>query len=355
MFKLNLKSSAALLAIPFLAFALMGMGYAQQQKQSSTVSHNMTTPSGMVALPGYHISVFARGGSQYSHPDSVVADGNYVYVGYQNLSLADGSNHLSSTIVMYDKDGEIKNTFSIVGHCDGLRVDPSTHLVWATVNEDANAVLYIINPKTGSIASYPFPAAAPHGGGYDDMAFANGMVFVAASNPTLNNAGVNTAPALAKITISGGKLSLTPVLMGNATALDTTTNQKVTLNEIDPDSMTVDMQGNVVLDNQGGSELVFLHNAGTAQQSVTRVPLGTQVDDSAWATAKEGHLLIVDAKQNAIYSVHADFTTGTVYTETPSDSGVAGFVGTIDLTTGIISPVIIGLTSPSGMIFVANN
>ncbi len=354
MFKFNWKKSAALLVIPILAFALMGMSYAQKNVQSNVVVQNTMPTSGIVGLPGYHISVFALGGSQYSHPDSVVADGQYIYVGYQNKSLPDGSNHLSSTIVMYDKDGEIKKTFSIVGHCDGLRIDPATHLVWATVNEDASAVLYIINPNTGTIASYPFPTAAPHGGGYDDLAFSNGMVFVAASNPTLNSAGVNTAPALAKITISGSKMNLTPVLMGNATALDTTTNQKVTLNEIDPDSMTVDMQGNVVLDNQGGSELVFLHNAGTAQQSVTRVPLGTQVDDSAWATAKEGHLLIVDAKQNAIYAVSADFTTGTVYTETPSDSGVAGFVGTIDLTTGIISPVIIGLTSPSGMIFVAN-
>lgn len=344
------RGISTLAAISILAIALMGMNYAQ----SSQLAQSASGVSGIVAMPGYHVALFAQGGTKYTHPDSVVADGKYIYIGYQNSSLPDGSNGKSSTVVMYNWSGDVVRTFSIVGHCDGLHVDPATHLLWATVNEDAAAVLYIINPQSGAISSYAFPPA-PHQGGYDDMAFVGGKVFVAASNPTLNSAGVNTAPALAEITISGGKLVLTPVLMGNATALDTTTNQKVTLNEIDPDSVAVDPQGDVVLDNQGGAELVFIHNAGTAQQTVTRIPLGTQVDDSAWATAKEGKLMIVDGKANAIYKVNADFTTNTVYTEAPSDSGVAGFVGTLNLTTGTITPVIIGLTSPTGLIFVADN
>jgi hypothetical protein len=340
------RALSGLVAIAIVAIALMGMSSAQSSPSAQTASV-------VTALPGYSVSLFATGG-KYTSPDSIVTDDKYVYVGYQNDSLPDGSNGKSSTIVQYTWDGDIVQTFTIVGHCDGLRIDPATHLVWATVNEDANAVLYIINPKSDAIVSYAF-TSAPHGGGYDDLAFTNGMVFVAASNPMLNSAGVNTAPALAQITISGGKLVLTPVLMGDATALDTTTNQQVTLNEIDPDSLSLDPQGDVVLDNQAGAELVFLHNAGTAQQTVTRIPLGTQVDDSAWATAKEGKLFVVDSKANAIYIVRADFTPGTVYTEAPADSGVAGFVGTIDLTTGAITPVIIGLKSPTGLIFVADN
>jgi hypothetical protein len=43
-----------------------------------------------------------------------------------------------------------------------------------------------------------------------------------------------------------------------------------------------------------------------------------------------------------------------VYTEAPSDSGVAAFVGTADLTTGTITPVIIGLGSPTGLAFIPN-
>ena len=65
-------------------------------------------------------------------------------------------------------------------------------------------------------------------------------------------------------------------------------------------------------------------------------------------------MLIVDTKLNAIYKVSinkTDLVPGTVYTEAPSDSGVAGFVGTLDLKTGTITPVIIGLGSPSGLGF----
>ena len=66
-------------------------------------------------------------------------------------------------------------------------------------------------------------------------------------------------------------------------------------------------------------------------------------------------MLIVDGKQNTTYSVTikmTGFLPGTVYTEAPSDSGVAGFVGTVDLKTGTITPTIIGLSSPTGLAFI---
>jgi hypothetical protein len=283
----------------------------------------------------------------------VVADGQHVFIGYQNVTAKDGSDHKSSTIVEYTLEGKVVRTFSVPGHCDGLRIDPQTHLLWASSNEDGNPALVTINLKTGVITPYHF-APTPHGGGYDDMAFVDGMAFIAASNPNLNAQGVNVFPALDKIVLSQGNAVLTPVLFGNATALDTTTNTTVTLNEIDPDSLTVDPQGDVVLDNQAGAELVFLHHAGTPQQVVTRIPLGTQVDDTIWATARNGRMLVVDAKANVIYSIRAAFKTGTVYTEAPSDSGVNGFVGTLDLSTGFITPVAIGFGSPTGLFFLPN-
>jgi hypothetical protein len=109
-----------------------------------------------------------------------------------------------------------------------------------------------------------------------------------------------------------------------------------------------------VLDSQADAELVFLHHAGTSQQSVSRLSLGTQVDDSLWIPAASDRMLLVDAKQNAIYSVTMDggFTPGTVYSSAPSDSGVASFVGMTDPTTGTITPVIIGLGSPKGLRFI---
>jgi hypothetical protein len=91
---------------------------------------------------------------------------------------------------------------------------------------------------------------------------------------------VNVFPAIDTIVVNNGKAQLTPVLFGNATALDTTTNQTVTLNEIDPDSMSIDPAGDVVLLNQAGSEIVFLHKPGTPAQTVTRIPTGTQLEDT---------------------------------------------------------------------------
>ncbi len=309
------------------------------------------TPGGPVAISGYTISEWVGPSTAYSHPDSVVDDGTYVWVGYQNVTAKDGSDNKTSTVVQYSETGTVVKTFTVPGHNDGLRIDPTTHLVWASSNEDGNPALVTINPATGAVTPYTFPSPTPHGGGYDDMAFANGGAYIAASNPTLNSSGVNTSTALYKIVLSGGQALLAPVLPGNGTALDTTTNAQVTLNEVDPDSMRVDPQGDVVLDNQAGSELVFVHNISTAQQTVTRVPVGTQIDDFVWATSAGGRLLIVDGSANTIYQMTGAFVPNTVFVEAPSDSGVAGFVGTLDLTTGTITPIAVGFGSPTGLEF----
>ena len=332
-----------------LALVVLGSGSIAQANTAAS------TKSSVIGLPGYDISVFAKGTKAYYNPDSVEVDGKYVWIGYQNTTAKDGTDGKYSTVVEYTLQGKVVHTYSVSGHCDGLRIDPKTHLVWATSNEDGNPTLAIINAKTNSVKEYKFPKT-PHGGGYDDLAFLNGQIFIAASNPTLNTAGVNVFPAVDKLTWSNGKIVLTPILYGNSTAIDTTTNQKVTLNLTDPDSMSIDNQGNLVQDSQGDSELIFIHNPGTSKQTVTRTSVGTQVDDTTWIPKNPaGRLIIVDGKQNAIYTVTIDktgFIANTIYTEAPSDSAVAGFVGTIDPKTGTITPVIIGLTSPTGLGFI---
>ena len=164
--------------------------------------------------------------------------------------------------------GSVVKTYSVLEHCDGLRVDPATGMVWATSNEDANPILTIINPTTGTSTVYHL-GKTPHGGGYDDLAFVNGVAFISASNPNTNAAGINTAPALGKVTISGTTATVTPVVMGNAAAKDMATGKMATLNMIDPDSLSVDPQGDVVQANQGGAQLIFVHHAGTATQTVS--------------------------------------------------------------------------------------
>jgi hypothetical protein len=319
----------------------------------------------VTALPGYQISVFANGTQTYHGPDSLVDDGTHIYIDYQNKTAKDCSDAATanSTIVEYTPDGAVVKTFQVPGHSDGMREDPSTHLLWVTSCEDGNPRLVTIDTNTGTVTPYTLPAT-PHGGGYDDLAFLNGMVFMAASNPNVNAAGVNVFPAVVSVTLSGSTAQLTPVLMGDATATDLTTHSQVTLNEVDPDSMTVDPQGDLVLVDQGGNELVFIASPGTSKQFVTRLPVGNQLDDTVWATSVHGRLLVADGTANTTYWIRSTFTPTSfvskkanhyLYTQAPDDSGTAGFVGTIDPLTGLVYPVVIGLGKPTGMIFVPDS
>ena len=279
----------------------------------------------IAALKGYSVRVWAGPDSRFTSPDSIEIDGDRVWVGYQNVTAKDGTDGKSSTVVQYDAQGKVIHTYSVLGHCDGLRVDPATHRVWASSNEDGNPRLVSIDPATGIITAYSFPSPTVHGGGFDDMAFVGGKMFIAASNPTLNSSGVNVFPAVDQVTFAGGfNVVLTPVLLGNATATDSMSGSQVKLNEIDPDSMTLDAAGNLVLVNQAGSELVFIHNPGTSTQTVTRTLVGTQLEDTIFIESArkgtKGTFLVVDGTTNTIYSIRTK-KLQSVYTETPNDSG----------------------------------
>jgi hypothetical protein len=338
------------IAIAGLAVSALATSVVAGPAPTTSAASPSTIP--VVALSGYSVSVWAKGTAAYSNPDSIVSDRTHVFVGYQDVTAKDGTDGKYSTVVEYTIGGKKLRTFKALGHCDGLRIDPSTHLLWALADEDGDPHLTTIDPVTGASVLYKFPTT-PHGGGYDDMAFVNGMALIDASNPTLDKNGINVYPALDKITITNGNAKLTPVLMGNASSLDITAkaNKMVKLNLIDPDSLTFDPRGDLVLDNQAGAQLVFVHGAGTSHQRISSLTIGTQVDDTQWATSAHGKLLVSDTGANTIYAVDGGFTPGTAYATTPNDSGVAGFVGAIDQTSGIVTPVVIGLSSPHGMIF----
>jgi hypothetical protein len=120
--------------------------------------------------------------------------------------------------------------------------------------------------------------------------------------------------------------------------------------------MTVDSSGQLVLVNQAGSQLVFLKNPGTPQQTVTSEPVGNQLDDTVWITSSQGRLLVADgASGNTYWITETHFGPGIVYTQAPDDSGVVGFVGVVDLSTGFITPVVIGFFKATGMLYVPNS
>jgi hypothetical protein len=308
--------------------------------------------SNVAALPGYTVCLFAGATTAANHPDDIRVVGDKVWIAWQNSSAKDGSTTKPSTISEYTTSGKLLKSWSVIGHADGMRMDPSTGQMWVTANEDAKARLYTINPSSSTATTYTVPATA-WGGGLDDVTFVNGTAFISASNPTLNGAGKNTGPALVKATLSGTTVILTPALAGQPTA--TSLNPPITstkLNLTDADSQTTDPQGDLVLMSQADGDLLFIHNPGTSSQKVSYLSVGTQVDDTIWPTSSNGCLLVTD-NNSGVFSVCSDiWVTGTPVSASPNDATVISFVGTLSMSSGQLTPFVVGIANPHGMAFI---
>jgi hypothetical protein len=314
--------------------------------------HSLRLDSGVQAQPPYTVSVFAQSvKGQYTQPDSITFSSTAIFIGYGNGGSPNGSTSTPSTIVQYDFNGNVLNRIFVGGHNDGLKINPQTGDLWSLQNEDANATLIIFNPQNLTIKQKYFLGTGPHGGGYDDVVFLNGNVYISASNPQNNP---NNQPAIVQFTSNGNSFTLTPVVYGNASATDIPTGQGVVLNLQDPDSMTFNVGGDIVLDSQADGELVVVRNPSGSNQSVFRVLLtvggqGTTVDDTVFLTTSSGTLLVADRNGETVYAITAPFLEpGSAYSA--SDSG--GFVGQLDFSTGVLNPVVTGMKSPHGMAFV---
>jgi len=315
-----------------------------------------------VATPPYTLKVFATAPRGTSQPDSNVQWGDHIIVGFENGVAKDGTDGKSSTIVQFSLSGKVERTFSVPGHNDGLRVVGDDDL-WAVQNEDANPNLVAIELHSGAKKQYKFPPT-PHGGGYDDMVVKNGEVFMTASNPNLDTAGNNVFPALVRASLSGSSVLVEPVLDGNASATDIPSGAPVTLNLTDPDSLTIDPRGNILLDSQADSELVFIRHPFTDEQKVGLLKLTSPVtgpmnatitvDDTAFAPDPKAFLLITDVNAGVIYRLDAGtfgFEPGTAY----SASDTLGLLGTLNLDNGLVTPVVTGFGSARGLLFVSRD
>jgi hypothetical protein len=85
------------------------------------------------------LSVFATGAAVGgTQPDSVTAGNGSVWIEYGNGADSTGAGG-NSTIVQYNAvNGAIQSQYTIAGQVDGLKIDPTTGLVWALQNQDAN-------------------------------------------------------------------------------------------------------------------------------------------------------------------------------------------------------------------------
>jgi hypothetical protein len=112
----------------------------------------------------------------------------------------------------------------------------------------------------------------------------------------------------------------------------------------------------LVLDSQADGDLIFLNAPGSPNQAVLRLHLsnGTStqitVDDTVFPTSPSGTIFVVDTKGDAVYAVKSDaFQPGGAYSASDSD----GILGKVDLSTGLVSPIVTGMKSPHGALFVS--
>jgi hypothetical protein len=311
------------------------------------------------AEKGYSINVFAKGvAGKYTAPDSLAVTRDHVYIGYGNGNDPTGEDGKSNMIVEYTKDGRKTSSFTVIGHNDGLKVNPYTHTIWAMQNEDANPNLVIFDPKTRQQRQFTFATPPPNGGGYDDIVFRNGEAYFSASNPAHNP---NAAPAIVKAKFVGDVIEVSPVLEGTAAATNVVTGAHVTLNLQDPDSMTLTPSNNILLDSQGDSELILVRNPGKNQR-VLQIPLTSpfgapQIDDTLFIPSDDGFMLVSDTAADTTYIIRkTEFIPGTAYSAGVGGANSAGvtpgFVGRLDLDFGQLTPIVTGLNSPHGLAFV---
>jgi len=315
--------------------------------------------SGLVANPPYTVSVFAGPPDGLTNPDSITTADGKIYVVYANATQADGMGG-SSTIVEYSTSGNMLRKFNVPGKSDGLKYNPFDHKLWALRNEDSHPALTLIDPKSGLQTEYTYAQLPPpHGGGYDDVVFTKRETFISASNPIVDVdpvTGQNNSPSIVKAHLVGHQVIVTPVLQGNAPLIDIVTGQKVVSLQSDPDSLKVDSAGDLVLDSQADGDLIFINAPGSPNQAGLLLHLsnGTAnqitVDDTVFPTAPSGTIYVVDTKGNKVYAVRSDaFQPGGAYSASDSD----GILGKVDLSTGLVTPIVTGMMTPHGALFVS--
>jgi hypothetical protein len=377
---MKLRSAAVLMA---LAIVLVGCGNNVYTSPVTPTTPTIPVPGSVTGTQGgnYVISVFAKAPGTIE-PDDMVQLGTSIFVICQDPNVnPDGTYPPGVTsslaeVIEYSETGTVLKTFSVPGHPDGMTAYNAT-TVWVTSNEDANPVITVIDATTNTLQSYTSDVAPlPNGGGLDDLKVVNGVVYAAASNPTttLNPSpnlapystdssgatalyGVNLGPVLYTVALNsdGKTFHPVPVLMSSIPATAIIGNTPVTLNMTDTDSSMIDPSGDLVIDSQQDSELVFVKNLGTPTQSVSVLNVTLYgnpwpLDDTRWSPASgSSFMLVSDTPAQLIYRIDAlggSFTPSTAY------SSGQGTVLQTNTTTGKMTPIYVGMNNPHGLIFV---
>lgn len=292
-----------------------------------------------------------------------------IWTAFQNGINPDGTpgktgGPTRSTVVGYDgHSSALVRSINVTGKIDGLTADPGRGVLIATVNEDLNSGLDLIDPVLGTVAAYTYsPSPAVSGnGGTDSIAILNGDIYVSHSNP---NDVSQPAEYLVKLHPATRIAQLSPLFYDDSLATDVLTRSTTALALTDPDTnyamprSSHRFAGELATIGQADGKIVFAGlMAGSPRLEVLNVSDNRTgnvppLDGLAVATAGSGTLYVVDAKAGTITALDtAGIPKGTVFVGEPADQGNP-LVGTLDLSSGAITPFGNHFASPKGLLFV---
>lgn len=332
---------------------------------ASAQAQTATPPYTLTAFPGT-----PPAGANAPDDLAISANGKHLWVGYGNRVDTTGKGG-PSTLVEYDiASGAVLKNINIPGHLDGLKINPATGDVWATENEDGNPTLAVVEHESGAFKIYKFDPTLITGG-FDDLVFvprpasrheherdsAQDVYIVTSSQVD------STTPVIVRICgpLQAANTCVQSALPGApASVWNVVVNQAETTDQIgDPDSMTLDPAGELVLDNRSDDSLYIVRDA-KAQNPVLRVPLtlggaAVEINDTVFTTSATngasstaGTIFITDTSANAIYMLTKPyFSANEVYTA----ANVKNLVGLLDLNTGVVTPIATGFKGVHGLAF----
>ncbi len=333
------------------------MGVLNKASLTISILACMSFLTGHASAASFSVQTFATGAAVAgTSPDSVEFGDGSLWISYQNGADSAGASG-ASTVVRYSPGGSIEGTWSIAGNVDGLRIDPSTGLVWALQNNDGNSALTVINPVTRATIAYSYGSSYTGNGnsatrGFDDAVFTKGQVFFSETNPNSVS-----DPVVVRLTnsLSSAPLQIAGILNSTLTGTDLATGKASSTTITDPDSLIKSPTGDLVLTGEADQQIVFIHNPGTADQTQSFVslrgtnglPLSGNPDDTVFPTASEGYIYVADTGANTVYRLTATgLLAGSVYLD------VGNEFGSLDLASGVVTPIFTGV-SPHGAQFVA--
>jgi hypothetical protein len=186
--------------------------------------------------------------------------------------------------------------------------------------------------------------------GFDDVAFVGGNTYLSETNPA-----AGTAPIIVKLTTAlASPLQVAGILNSTFTGTNLATGVQASTTVTDPDSLDLRPNGDLVLTGEADQLLTIVHNPGAANQTesflnllgTNGLPVSGFPDDVVFGSGGNQVLFVADTGANTVYALTGPFQAGGAY------GAIGSAVDSIDLTTGISTPIFTGV-SPHGLLFLS--